>query len=279
MGPKDQPPAYDRPVEIAPGLYWVGFHDRTTQLHCNPYLIVEGEKAVLVDAGSRPDFPVVMRKILQTGIAPEQIVALIYHHPDPDLCGSMANMIELCANPDLAILSDPANNIFLSYYLEREKRGLLKSLDEMGSCFSFNGRELRFFKTPYAHSAGSFVTCDARTRTVFTSDLFGSLSQQWDLFLRLDEECRACAADHGKGPCPNGKTYCPLSDILAFHQRVMPSEKGLVNAMRVIGGLDPSLIAPQHGSVVDRKEDIALLVERLSHLRGVGIDGSGEAGL
>ncbi len=264
---------YNRPVEIAPGIHWVGFHDAYSNFHCNPYLIVEGDKAVLIDAGSRADFPVVMRKILQTGIAPEQIVALIYQHADPDLCGSMANMVDLCAHKALTILSDRANNFFLSFYLEREKRGLFRSLDDQGMVFSFNGRELRFFSTPFAHTAGSLITWDPRTETLFTSDLFGSYSQQWDLFLRLDEQCRACDDYDSGGPCVYGKPYCPMTDLLTFHRNVMPSEKALHHAMEVIGGVGASMIAPQHGSIIDRREDIAFLTDSLARLKGVGIDG------
>ncbi len=262
--------AYDRPIEIAENIYWVGFDEKTSNFHCNPYLVVEGDQAVLIDAGSRPDFPLVMLKILQTGISPEQIVALIYQHPDPDLCGSMANMADICTNPELRILSDPANNMFLSYYIERGRRGLLKSINEYGFSFTFGGRSLSFFKTPYAHSTGSFVTYDAKTKTLFTSDLFGSNSRQWDLFHELSENCYVCS-DYGQ--CPNHRDYCPLPDILEFHKTVIPSEKALHHAMDVIGKLDIRVLAPQHGSVLTRKKDIDFLIERLRTLKGVGIDG------
>jgi len=69
---------YDEPIEIAEGIYWVGFVDREANLHCNPYLIIEGDEAVLIDAGSRDDFSTVMMKVLKTGIDPNQICRLIY---------------------------------------------------------------------------------------------------------------------------------------------------------------------------------------------------------
>ena len=96
---------YDRPIEVADNIYWVGFHEELSNFHCNPHLAIAGDEAVLIDAGSRPDFAVVMMKILQTGIAPEKITALIYHHVAPDLCGSMANMVDICANPELTVFS------------------------------------------------------------------------------------------------------------------------------------------------------------------------------
>lgn len=265
----NQKKSYNRPVEIAENVYWVGFHDVTTNLHCNPYLIVEGDRAVLIDAGSRPDFAVVMMKILQTGISPEQIVCLIYHHVDPDLCGSMSNMVDICTNPELKILSEPRNNTFLGYYLERDKRTLLKSIDEYKGVFTLRDRMLRFVKTPYAHEAGSFVTYDEKSRVLFSSDLFGSFSSQWELFVDLADDCYTCRDyDH----CINRRIYCPLPDILAFHKAVMPSEKAVRCAMEAIGKLDIELIAPQHGSIFKKKSDIKFLIEKLCDLKGVGID-------
>jgi hypothetical protein len=44
---------YDNPVEIAAGIYWVGFFDPQTGLHCNPYLIIDGDEAMVIDGGSR----------------------------------------------------------------------------------------------------------------------------------------------------------------------------------------------------------------------------------
>jgi flavorubredoxin len=270
VDPMNHQGSYNRPIEIADHVYWVGFHEKTTNLHCNPYLIIEGGQAVLIDAGSRPDFALVMMKILQTGISPEQIVALIYQHPDPDLCGSMSNMADICANPELRILSEQDNNIFISYYLEREKRKLLTSVNESGFRFTFGGRSLQFFKTPYAHASGSFVTYDAKTKTLFTSDLFGSMSRQWDLFIQLSDDCYICRDyDH----CIKRRKYCPLPDIIEFHKKFMPSEKALKYAMNVIGGLDVEVIAPQHGSILKNKKDIAFLIECLGTLKGVGIDG------
>jgi flavorubredoxin len=246
MGPVNHQTMYDRPIEIADNIYWVGFHDELSNLHCNPYLIIAGDRAVLIDAGSRPDFSVVMMKILQTGIAPQQISALIYHHIDPDLCGSMANMVDICANPELVVLSAPENNIFLSYYLEKNKRALLRSIDEYGGEFHFGGRRLQFFKTPFAHNTGSIVTYDGQTKTVFSSDLFGSFSSHWDLFTELEDDCYVCE-DYSN--CIKKKKYCPLPDIIAFHKSVIPSEKSLRYAMDVLNKLDLEIIAPQHGRI------------------------------
>ena len=120
---------YDRPVKIADGVFWVGFRDKNSSIFCNPYLIVEDGQAVLIDSGSRGDFAIVMMRILQAGIDPSQIIALIYQHYDPDLCGSMPNFIDMCDNPDLKLFSEESNKLFLSHYIHKDTYHLLHSIN------------------------------------------------------------------------------------------------------------------------------------------------------
>lgn len=84
---------YSDYVEIAEGVFWVGFADETAGIHCNPYLIVDNNEAVLIDSGSRNDFSTVMLKIMRTGTNPGNIKRLIYQHYDPDLCGNIPQSI------------------------------------------------------------------------------------------------------------------------------------------------------------------------------------------
>ena len=261
---------YDRPVKIAEGIFWVGFRDKNTNLLCNPYLIIKDEQAVLIDSGSRTDFAVVMMKILQAGIDPGQIVALIYQHYDPDLCGSMPNFVDMCGNRDLKIFSEKSNKVFISHYIHRDKYHLLYSIDDEDYQFTLKNRKLTFISTPYAHTQGSFVTYDEKTGTLFTSDLFGSYSTQWELFLELEEKCFSCS-DYEN--CPNGNRYCPFPDMMSFHRNVMPCDKSVRYAMAKIKELDIDIIAPQHGSILTKQREIQFISEKLGSLDGVGIDG------
>jgi len=260
---------YDRPIQVAEGIYWVGFRDEKTNLACNPYLVVQDDKAVLIDSGSRTDFAVVMMKILQAGIDPQQIVSLIYQHYDPDLCGSMLNFIDMCENPNLKIVSEKSNNVFIAYYIHRDKYHLLNSIDDYNYTFTFNERELKFISTPYSHSPGSFVTYDKKTKTLFSSDLFGSYSTEWNLFEELDEECFTC---FDYDDCMNRKISCPIKAILSFHKTIMPCCKSLRYAMSKIKEMDIECIAPQHGSIIQNLRDISFVIQRLENLEKVGID-------
>lgn len=258
----------EKPVEIADGIYWVGFADLHSKLHCNPYLIRDGDEAVLIDGGSRSDFSSVMIKILQIGINPQHISRLIYQHYDPDLCGSLPNFETIIGRRDLKIISHRANNIFIKYYGGTAPR---LCIDAMQREFRFaTGRTLTFLRTPYAHAEGSFVTFDHQTGTLFSSDLFGSYDEQWQLFLRLPPTCADCDLSL---PCRAGNVACPVVGILDFHRKVMTSEKALKIALQQIQTLPLQRVAPQHGSILDNAADIRFVLHKLEQLTQVGIDG------
>jgi glyoxylase-like metal-dependent hydrolase (beta-lactamase superfamily II) len=257
---------YSRPIEIAKGIFWVGFNDQKTGLRCNPYLIVDNEEAVLIDGGSRPDFPQVMMKILKTGIAPDAISTLIYQHYDPDLCGSLPNLENIINNDSLKIYSAAENHMFIRHYSAESK---IENLRSHNFEYQFkSGRTLKFVQTPYAHAAGSFVTFDVKTRVLFTSDIFGSYTKKWDLFQKSEEQCLKLDSCE---KCNKTDAECPFSGIFAFHRTTFPSGHILRYALNEIATIDFAMIAPQHGSILDKEMGRALL-KKLSNLDNVGID-------
>lgn len=260
---------YASSVEIAKGIYWVGFHDTRAGLHCNPYLIVDNEEAIVIDSGSRPDFATVMMNILAIGIDPKQIKALVYQHYDPDLCGNIPNFEDIIGREDLKIISDAENLMFIRHYGVASK---LISLNKLKFEYSFSsGRKIHFTKTPYAHSAGSLVTFDSKTKVLFTSDLFGSYGKDWELYLRLTDACFNCSDFES---CAKNLPQCPVVGIRHFHKRIMTSTRALRHALEIISKIPFEIIAPQHGSVIKDKETIKHLFRVLGLLENVGIDGS-----
>lgn len=266
---------YDRPIKVADDVYWVGFADPARGLYCNPYLIVDGNEGILIDGGSRPEFSTVMMKIMQTGLAPGSISTLIYQHYDPDLCGSVANLEEIIDRPDLRVVSKRENNVFIRYYGLRSK---LECIDDLGHVLVLaSGRKLRFIPTPYAHAPGSFMTFDEKSGILFTSDLFGSFEKQQEraLFRELAPECRNCThvAPPSAGHCEETGIVCPLPNIFAFHREEMTSNRALRLACRSILNAGARIIAPQHGSIWHRPEDVEQIAQQLMALDNVGIDG------
>lgn len=269
---------YGSYVKIADDVYWVGYSDIKAGLQCNPYLIIDEGEGVLIDGGSRPDFSTVMMKILSTGVEPESISYLIYQHSDPDLCGSIANIEGVINRRDLKILSQKDENIFIRYYYPKSE---LMCIEDIEYKLTLNsGRALRFYRTPYAHNPGSFMTFDEKTGILFTSDIFGSYlldASKWDLFLELSDDCRSCGdvdlISKEESYCKSVASICPFPHMLQFHRKVMTSNKALRCAMKQVCALRPKMIAPQHGSVIHREQDISFIVDAFMRLSNVGIDG------
>lgn len=257
---------YSRPVEIANGTYWVGFNDEESGLHCNPFIIIDNDEAVLIDGGSRPHFPHVMMKILKTGLNPKSIVGLVYQHYDPDLCGSLSNLEDIINSDKLRIYSTSENHMFIRHYSTRTPIVNVESIDFK---YKFkSGRTLRFIQTPFAHVSGSFITFDETSKVLFTSDLFGAYSEKWELFANCNE---VCMIDNNDNNCQQHGACSFINGLLAFHRTCFPTRMVLQYAMKIIEKVDFEMIAPQHGSVL-RKKIAREVMKKLANLDNVGID-------
>ena len=255
----------NKAVEIAEGVYWIGKYSDANGLHANPYVIVEGDEAIVIDGGSRPEFSEIMLKVLEIGVKPQNIVGLIYHHYDPDLCGSIPHFEEMINNDSLRIISQRHNNVFIEHYGTSSQK---LCINNIGNEWVFKtGRKLRFINTPYSHSPGSFVTYDEKTKTLFSSDIFGSYSKHWELYLSIGNECEECKTTL----CPFNKE-CFMSDIERFHRLIMTSKKALDYAVNEIKKYDIEMVAPQHGSIIKDKKNVELLIDKVILQEEIGID-------
>lgn len=208
------------------------------------------------------------------------MVNSINHHYDPDLCGSIPNLEDIIKRDDLKLISQKENNTFIEYYSVRSELVCIDEIDRKLTLES--GRVLRFVPTPYAHSAGSFMTYDEKTGILFSSDLMGSIGvegvtdQSWNLFQEFAEDCRSCehCYPYHKDPdCTSDVAICPWVGICRFNKQVMPSNAGFRYALERIVEVGADMIAPQHGSILHRRGDIDRTIELLMSLDDVGIDG------
>jgi diguanylate cyclase (GGDEF)-like protein len=210
--------------EIAKGIYWVGGSGQDGGLHCNPYLLVDEEEAVLIDPGSVLDFEYVFKNVCN--IVPlERIKYVILHHQDPDLCSSVPLFEEKGAK--FTIVTHWRTQTLVKYYgikspyylvNEHEHRLLLKS-----------GRVINFVPTPYLHFPGAVASYDSQSQTLFSSDLFGAFSYEWTLYA--------------------GDDY--MERMKTFHEHYMPSNDILRPVMELMLRMDIAMIAPQHGSIIN----------------------------
>ena len=227
-------------VEIAPGVYWVGFYDGQAALPCNPYLIMDGEEAALIDPGSVPHFPVVATKVVSL-IRPEHISTIVEQHQDPDLCGALPVFEEVIGADHLRVAAHSVTVYLITHYGIKSD---IYRVDQNDYQLKLRGgRRLRFVHLPNLHAPGTIATYDEQTRVLFSGDMFGGFAKEWSLYATEETQ----------------------EGVRRFHQAVMPCGALLRRGLARLRELEIDIIAPQHGSVIRKEqvEDYFSLLESL----------------
>lgn len=228
-------------VEIANKVYWIGFYDKSAGFHCNPYLIVDGDEAVLIEPGSVPHFPMVLSKLCKL-IPFEKITKILVSHQDPDLCAGIPKFEELIygCGGKLEIVTHSRASVLIAHYGVRSPFYHVDQNDWKLTLKS--GRELSFIFSPYLHFPGAFMTYDSKTKILFSGDLFGAFSFDWNLYAN--------------------EYYAEA--MKAFHENYMPGNRILRTAMDKLDAFDITMIASQHGSIINK--DVKKYIDTLRNL-------------
>lgn len=204
-------------------IYWIGISDETA-FHCNTYLILDTDQALLVDPGSRDYFQQVRDRVAAI-VPPERITGLIIGHQDPDVAACLPDW--LAVNPDLTVYTSPRTEVLLPHY---GVSGYRRYDVEAQPVLTLAGGELRFVGAPFLHSPMAFATFDSASGLLFTGDVFAAVDSDWRLVVE-DFEQHAARMD-------------------LFHLDYMASgvaAKGFARRMRE---LPLRGILPQHGSLI-----------------------------
>ncbi len=230
----------DNPIAISREVFWVGFYEETTRLQCNPYILRDEHEVVFFDPGSIPDFPKIMRKVIDV-VNPSEISLIVVSHQDPDVCGNLAVVEDVIDNPELRIATHTNTARLISHL---GLRSPITRVDRQDNRVELRGgRVLEFIHLPYLHSPGAMATYDRKTGFLFSGDLFGALSKDDDLF----------------------STRGFPSSLDSFHQAYMPSNACLQRGLSRLDPLEIRAILPQHGSVIEG-DNVARAFEHLRAL-------------
>jgi len=159
----------------------------------------------------------------------KSIKYIVLHHQDPDLVAAVPEIEKLIDRDDLLIVTHSRMSLLIKHYLVTSDYYEIDKNDNQ--LITPNGYRLDFRTTPYCHSPGAFVSYEPKTKTLFSGDIFGGLEESWEFY--ADE------------------TY--FEKAKQFHQEYMPSKDIFNYALKKIEKLDINLIAPQHGSIIEKK--------------------------
>ncbi len=220
---------YDKPEKLADGNYWIGYTETESAFRTNAYLVVSGDEAALIDAGSLRFFKPMSAQV-ETLIDPNKIKYFILHHQDPDLCSSLP-FWEKKIGPRQIYAHSKSNILIYHYGVKSE----LVNVDLTGWELKMPDRVLKFIFMPYMHSPGEIMTYDTKTKILFSGDIFGGLSFDWHLYANEDY----------------------FEAMNAFMEHYMPSKEIVNMNLKRIENLEISMICPQHGSIIpgDRVKD------------------------
>ncbi len=227
-------------IEIAKNIYWIGMYLENDPFQCHPYLIKNGNESILIDPGSMLEFTEIVRKATSI-VNIKSIKYIVLHHQDPDLVAAVPEIEKLINRDDLLIVTHSRMSLLIKHYLvTSDYYEIDKNENQL---ITSNGFKLEFLTTPYCHSPGAFVSYEPKTKTLFSGDIFGGLEESWEFYASHDY----------------------FEKAKQFHKEYMPSKDIFNYALSKIEKLDIDLIAPQHGSIIEKRY-IADLIYKMKNL-------------
>jgi flavorubredoxin len=165
------------PVELAPGIYWVGaidwtmrdFHGYLTEAGStyNAYLIMD-EHITLVDTVKGPFVPEMLERLREI-VNPEQIEYIISNHVEMDHSSGMVRLVELVK--PAKIFCSPQGKAGLSRHYKQDWPFVEV---KTGTEVSLGRRTAMFLETPMLHWPDSMMTYLKEDQILFSSDGFGA---------------------------------------------------------------------------------------------------------
>ncbi|WP_027718494.1 FprA family A-type flavoprotein [Desulfovirgula thermocuniculi] len=224
-----------KPVEIKPGIYWVGavdwdlryFHGYLTPRGTtyNAYLIVD-EKIVLVDTVKHYLFDEMLDRIKGV-VEPSRIDYLVVNHVEMDHSGSVPRIMELA--PRAKIVTNPQGKKALGRHYKKDWDCLVvNSGDEV----KIGARTLKFFTTPMVHWPDSMVTYIPEERLLLPNDAFG---QHLACDARFDDQV-GWEVVHEEA----AKYYANI---------VLPYGEQVNKVLDALAALEIDMIGPSHGVI------------------------------
>lgn len=162
------------------------------------HLVVEGDRAALVDTGTNASLPIVLQVLRDKGLSPEQVDYVILTHIHLDHAGGAGALMRALPNARLTVhprgarhMADPARLVAgtIAVYGEAQARRMYGDILPIpaariletpeGASIRLGERILTFLDTP-GHARHHVCIHDGRSGHVFAGDMFGLSYRELD---------------------------------------------------------------------------------------------------
>lgn len=213
------------PIELSPRVWWVGARSADNKVLYHSYLLEQGTQSVLIDPGSALTSGDMIKKV-NAVVGLDNVRWLVCSHAEPDVIGSLPALIESGLRRDAEVVTHARNEALIVH------NGLPLAfwrIEDHDWRLELEDCALHFVFTPYLHSAGSFVSFEEASGTLFSSDILSGLDD--------DESLLAHSLAY-------------FDSVRAFHEQYTPSREILAHAVQKLRELPVRRVAPRRGQVV-----------------------------
>jgi flavorubredoxin len=253
--------------EIEKDVFWIKNSYHKEGLAKNTYIIREENESVLIDCGSRDDFPSIAVNVLETKINPSEISAIILTQCELDTCTGLQYFADIINKKNVKIITHKDNINKLKAF----EPGLnYIDIEKMENEFCFKtGRKLKFLEIPYSPTSGGIMVFDIKQGILFSSTLFGTDLVEETLFYNFEDEYFE-ADDINELINKDGDSI--LKRYLDYHRLNFTSVKALKYAVDMVIDTPYKIVAPRKGYVLTNKKSINFLIDVFSDYEEIGID-------
>lgn len=197
----------------------------------NQYMIVDGDRALLMDPGGIEIFSAMLAAVLQQCNI-EAVTDIFASHQDPDIISSLGLWDQTV--PTAQLHAPWLWESFLRHF------GLTHieyvGIPDEGKTLALASVEVQFIPAHYLHASGNYHVYDPEARILMSGDVGAALEPDGSpLFVEdFDEH---------------------VSKMKLFHQRWMPSNRAKNDWIKRVRLLDIDIMAPQHGRLF-RGDDV-----------------------
>ncbi|MBU2103230.1 MAG: FprA family A-type flavoprotein [Candidatus Omnitrophota bacterium] len=239
-------------TEIRKNIHWVGaidwdlrnFHGYSTPFGStyNAYLILD-EQPTLVDTVKHYCYDEMVSRIKQI-IDPAKIRYIISNHTEMDHSGSIGKLLAIC--PAAEVVCSLKGHEGLTKHFQNAGAGNWKfKVVGSGDTLMIGSRALEFFLMPMVHWPDSMATYSRSDKVLLPNDAFG---QHYASSQRFVDEV--------------GLEFALTEAQKYYANIVLPYGGQVVRALEALGKLPVEVIAPSHGLIWRREQDISQILTR-----------------